>query len=82
MPRHPRSLVLHGCFWHRCPLHATQPQQNAAFWRKKIAANRARARRVSRTLRAMGWRVLRIWQHELSRHNAPRLLARLRRAIA
>jgi hypothetical protein len=29
----------------------------------------------------MGWRVRRIWPHELARPNAPRLLARLSRAL-
>jgi len=28
-----------GCFWHGCPLHATRPKSNAAFWRKNVAAN-------------------------------------------
>jgi hypothetical protein len=31
------------------------------------------------TLRRAGWRVLRIWEHELTRRNERRLLARLRR---
>ena len=57
----------------RLPLHATSPKTHAAFWRKKIAANRTRDRRVTRTLRTMGWRVRRIWPHELARPNAPRL---------
>ena len=78
---HRLAVFVDGCFWPGCPLHATQPKQNAQFWREKIARNRARDRLVTRTLRTMGWRVLRIWQHELSRPNAPRLLARLRRAL-
>ena len=41
-----------GCFWHGCPIHGTQPRQNAKFWREKIARNRARDRLVNRTLRA------------------------------
>jgi len=36
---------------------------------------------VTRTLRRRGWRVLRIWEHELARKNKRRLLARLRRAV-
>ena len=46
---------------HGCPLHATQPKTNVAFWQTKIARNRARDRLVTRTLRRAGWRVLRIW---------------------
>ena len=41
------------------PRHASQPKNNVAFWQKKFAANQARDRLVSRTLRRAGWRVLR-----------------------
>jgi len=37
------------------------------FWRQKLSANRARDRRVTRLLRQAGWRVIRIWEHELER---------------
>jgi len=79
---HRLAVFVDGCFWHGCPLHATSPKTNAAFWSKKIAANRTRDRLVTRTLRTRGWRVLRIWQHELTRKNEPRLLARLCRVIS
>lgn len=55
------------------------PRQNARFWREKIARNQARDRLVNRTLRARGWKVLRIWEHELTKKRERRLLARLRR---
>ena len=78
---HRLAVFVDGCFWHGCLLHATQPKTNATFWRKKISTNRTRDRLVSHTLRARGWRVLRIWQHELSRKNERHLLARLHRAL-
>ena len=62
-----------------CPIHATQPKTNAEFWETKIARNQARDALVSRTLRRAGWRVMRIWEHELARKNEMRLLARFRR---
>ncbi len=75
------AVFVDGCFWHGCPLHATQPRQNAKFWREKIARNQARDRLVNRTLRALGWRVLRIWEHELKVSHRPRLLARLTKTL-
>jgi DNA mismatch endonuclease (patch repair protein) len=80
-PTEKLAVFVDGCFWHGCPKHAVKPKQNAAFWRKKIATNKARDRLVNRTLRRKGWRVLRIWEHELARKNERRLLARLRRAL-
>ena len=74
------AVFVDGCFWHGCPIHATQPKSNAEFWQAKIARNIARDRLVTRTLRAKGWRVMRIWEHELARKNEKRLLARFRRA--
>ena len=73
------AVFVDGCFWHGCPIHATQPKQNAAFWFTKIERNKARDRLVTRTLRAQGWRVMRIWEHELKRKNEKRLLARFKR---
>lgn len=66
-------------FWHGCPKHTTQPKNNAAFWAAKLSGNKARDGRVNRELRARGWRVVRIWEHELTRKNEHRLIATLRR---
>jgi len=81
-PKHRLALFVDGCFWHACPLHATKPKGNAAFWRRKLAANKARDRRVNWALRRAGWRVLRIWEHELTKKQEARLVARLRRALS
>jgi DNA mismatch endonuclease (patch repair protein) len=61
------ALFVDGCFWHGCPRHATWPAHRAAWWRHKIEGNQTRDRRVNRILRRAGWRVVRIWEHELSR---------------
>ena len=64
--RAPRVCVfVDGCFWHACPKHGTLPKTRRAFWLKKLGTNKARDRRVGRELRRDGWRVLRIWEHEL-----------------
>jgi DNA mismatch endonuclease (patch repair protein) len=80
-PRLKLAVFVDGCFWHGWPQHATQPKANAGFWRKKLAGNRTRDRLVNRTLRVEGWRVLRIWEHELTKQNERRLRARLRRVL-
>ena len=79
-----RRLVVFvdGCFWHSCPRHGTRPQGNAAFWRDKFRRNRARDRRDTGRLRRAGWRVLRLWEHELKPMARPALLAKLRKVFA
>lgn len=78
-PQSKLAVFVDGCFWHGCPIHATQPKTNAEFWQTKIARNQARDHLVTRTLRRAGWRVLRIWEHELARKGERRLLARFHR---
>lgn len=79
--KQPRLCIfIDGCFWHGCPLHSTHVLKQSPLWQAKIYANRRRDKNVSRELRKNGWRVLRIWEHELAKKNRTRLLARLRRA--
>ena len=80
-PRAKLAVCVDGCFWPGCPLHATWPAQNAAFWRAKLLANRRRDRAVTRTLRARGCRVLRLSAHALRPRQTPRPLTRLRRPL-
>jgi DNA mismatch endonuclease (patch repair protein) len=72
------AIFVDGCFWHGCPKHATKPKNNRAFWHRKLSANKTRDRLVTRTLRKAGWRVLRIWEHELAKKNEARLVKRLK----
>ena len=57
-------VFVDGCFWHRCPRHATSPRHNGEWWRAKLDANVARDRATDRRLADAGWRVVRIWEHE------------------
>jgi DNA mismatch endonuclease (patch repair protein) len=59
------ALFVDGCFWHGCPDHSNLPRNNRPFWKKKLQQNKDRDRLVSRELRKMGWKVVRVWEHEL-----------------
>ena len=72
-PKIKLAVFVDGCFWHGCPRHGTQPKNNAAFWRRKISRNQSRDLAVNRTLKKLGWRIVRIWEHDLSNRNLPRL---------
>jgi DNA mismatch endonuclease (patch repair protein) len=75
------AVFVDGCFWHGCPRHYTKPVSNADFWRRKRLENIARDRRVDGDLRKTGWRVMRIWEHELRSGGLPALTRRLRDRI-
>jgi DNA mismatch endonuclease (patch repair protein) len=81
-PKLKLSVFVDGCFWHGCPKHRTQPAGNRSFWKKKFTRNKARDRLVNHALRRANWRVLRIWEHELTRKNESRLLHRIQRFLA
>lgn len=75
------AVFVDGCYWHGCSRHCRMPTSNRRYWLGKIARNRKRDRKVTRELRAAGWRVLRIWEHELARKREARLVAKLRKAL-
>lgn len=58
------AVFIDGCFWHSCPIHATEPTRNREWWRRKLAANVARDAKANDLLRTAGWEVLRFWEHE------------------
>jgi DNA mismatch endonuclease (patch repair protein) len=58
------AVFVDGCFWHRCPEHATAPKNNSAWWADKLEANVQRDARQTTQLVALGWTVLRVWEHE------------------
>lgn len=61
------AIFVNGCFWHHhtnCA-KATVPKANREFWEEKFSANRRRDAVKIRALRALGFRVLIVWECEL-----------------
>jgi DNA mismatch endonuclease (patch repair protein) len=63
-PRARVAVFVDGCFWHGCPDHATYPAANAVWWEAKLARNAERDVETAEHLRALGWYVHRVWEHE------------------
>jgi DNA mismatch endonuclease, patch repair protein len=76
------AVFVDGCFWHGCPKHGTMPKGNREYWQHKLQRNRQRDREINCELRRRGWKVLRIWHHELAPKNQSTLLRRLGKALA
>ena len=64
--KHKLAVFVDGCFWHGCPRCYRPPKTNQKFWRNKIARNRDRDISVNQELRKQGWRIIRIWEHDLA----------------
>jgi DNA mismatch endonuclease (patch repair protein) len=65
-PRERVLIFIDGCFWHGCP-HCKRklPQTNREYWESKIKRNVERDERNTQTLVDDGWRVMRVWEHEM-----------------
>lgn len=63
LPKYKASIFIHGCFWHghNCR-YFRAPQTRPEFWLEKIRNNQARDQRQVAALRALGWRVLIVWE--------------------
>jgi DNA mismatch endonuclease (patch repair protein) len=73
------ALFADGCFWHGCSIHGSIPKTNTAFWQVKIEKNSNRDKLVATRLKASGWTVLRLWQHELK--DSEKVARKVRRAL-
>jgi DNA mismatch endonuclease, patch repair protein len=67
LPRHTVAVFVHGCFWHGHGCRRSKlPQSNVEFWESKIGKNRVRDRKAVVELRKLGWRVVTLWQCQLT----------------
>ena len=53
-----------GDFWHGYQ-YGRKKKPPKKFWRDKIERNMRRDRKVTRKLRADGWPVVRLWEHDI-----------------
>lgn len=59
-------IFIDGCFWHKCPKHFRAPASNRKYWLPKIAKNALRGKEITLAYKIAGWKVRRIWEHDLS----------------
>ena len=68
LPKYKTIIFVNGCFWHgheNCK-KATLPATNTKFWREKISGNIIRDKENIQKLREMGYKVITVWQCELT----------------
>lgn len=68
LPRLRKVIFVHGCFWHRHPgcRFAYTPKSRTEFWLTKLNANVRRDAVTRRALVDAGWKVLIVWECEVS----------------
>ena len=79
LPKYHTIVFFNGCFWHMhegCSKHA-MPKSNVEFWTAKLLRNRERDIAQHAELEAAGWRVIVVWECELTKAAREARLARL-----
>lgn len=61
------TVFLQGCFWHKCPKCYKEPKSRKEYWLPKIEKNRRRDRKNAKLLKSKGFKVLKIWEHEIKK---------------
>ena len=65
-PRQKVLVFIDGDFWHGYRFPQWEGQL-PPFWREKISKNRRRDRRNFSKLRALGYKVIRLWEHQIKK---------------
>ena len=81
LPRFRAVIFVHGCYWHRhkgCKFAYT-PKTHSKFWQHKFDENVERDKYTINSLRKAGWRVLVVWECQVS--NVESLAKRLTRFL-
>jgi len=63
------AVFVDGCFWHGHNCRNLSPDDNKTFWENKISSNREHDLKVTSRLEARKWKVVRIWECELTNRN-------------
>lgn len=80
LPGRGTAVFVHGCFWHGHSCKRDKmPKSRTDYWADKIEKNRRRDARQRRRLRALGWRVVVVWECELKR--PAKLISKLERTV-
>lgn len=71
LPKYKTMIFVNGCFWHQHPgcKAAALPESNHDYWEKKLHKNVTRDKKEIQELKHMGWRVIIIWECEISRED-------------
>jgi DNA mismatch endonuclease, patch repair protein len=70
LPRKKKAVLIDGDFWHGYRFNQKKSRLPKKYWRAKIQDNVNRDRKNRIKLRGMGWKVMRVWEHEILKNLA------------
>jgi len=67
LPRKKKAVFIDGDFWHGYKTNVLCKNLSGVFWKNKITKNIERDRKINKQLNEIGWKILRIWEHEIKK---------------
>jgi len=67
LPRKKKAIFIDGDFWHGYKFVKVKSRLPKKYWIKKIEENIIRDKANRAFLRKKGWKILRVWEHELQK---------------
>lgn len=68
LPKKKKAVFIDGDFWHGYRFSKLKKRLPKKYWLKKIEGNIKRDRKNRAKLKREGWKVLRIWEHEIKKN--------------
>ena len=67
LPKHNTAILVHGCFWHgHSCRRGRRPRSNQDYWNAKLQRNAKRDAQNARRLRALGWKLIVVWECQVA----------------
>lgn len=65
LPAKKVAIFINGDFWHGYRFSSWKHRIPKKYWRQKITSNIARDKKRYATLRRNGWRIMKVWEHDV-----------------
>lgn len=79
-PKRKIAIFIDGDFWHGYNFKKWGKSLPKKYWLAKIAKNMQRDKINKNKLKRQGWKVLRIWEHEIE-NDLPRVIDKIKKII-
>lgn len=79
LPKYKTVIFIHGCFWHGhngCRYFVV-PKTRTEWWVNKITGNKTRDSHTEKSLTALGWHTITLWECDLRKKVADHTLDQL-----
>jgi len=82
VPSKKRVVFIDADFWHGWRFTRWRDKLPSKFWKEKISSNVRRDKRNFAFLRRKGWKVLRVWGHQLRGSRKEKTLERVKQFLS